>query len=97
MEESSPKYVIEAIFHNRETNEVVGREIIEGWAQGYVLAKLWHITGKYGHKFHYLVVDTSKCRVRPVFLIKNLKSRGIQVIEPRQYPNGQRGQQQIWD
>lgn len=46
---------------------------------------------KYDPKKVYLVVKTDGCKKRPIFIIKNLRARGIQVVEPEKYDSGERG------
>ena len=86
-----PKYRLILHFHDRATGRLTGKHVIEAYSQGQALIKIWKETFKHDPHKEYLTVITDGCKRRPVFLIKNLRARGIQVAEPENYPNGDKG------
>ena len=86
-----PKYRLILHFHDRESGKLKHKTMIDAYSQGQALIHIWKECFKRDPKKEYLVVITDGCKQRPLFLIKNLRARGIQVAEPETYPNGDKG------
>ena len=89
--DEEPQYRLELHFHDRQTGKLIEKKKVEAYSQGQALFVIWRECMRFDPKKTYLVVITDGCKRRPLFIIKNLRSRGIQVAEPQTYPNGQRG------
>ena len=90
------KYIVELLFFDRETDQLVAKEEVRAPAQGTLVFKIWKKAMEYGSKRHYLVVKTTRCQKRPAYVIRQLRQRGIHVEEPEEYPNGEKSKQKDW-
>jgi hypothetical protein len=85
------KFRFQVTFHERSSGRIVGEESITAPNQFQALIRIYRMSLRYDARQHYIVVKCDGCKTRPEFLIKNLRRYGINVIEPEQYPSGEKG------
>ena len=89
--DEEPQYRLDLHFHDRQTGKLLEAKTIEAYSQGQALFLIFKAAMRHDPHKVYLVVKTDGCKQRPLFIIKNLRARGIQVVEPEVYENGDRG------
>jgi hypothetical protein len=85
------KIKLEIFYHDRDSGKLIEKEMIAAPNQFQALLKIYKLSLRFDSKKHYIVVKCDGSKVRPTFLIKNLRRYGIEVVEPEKYPSGEEG------